>query len=348
MEMLLQEVEERETQRLFCKVRSAASRSPSIGGPRANSLTRGGARLRSASEPQSPAQHRPVAPPISSHHCNVAPNTLRLEARRDLSSEHVLWGGSNPSDRDSSRSQTSGSTTRQSLPLALVPSRELHVAFTSSSGSRAESKAGTGSIAGSEYSSYGEDRIVSDSESDVPRERIPIKLSESPKEELDRLLQQVPFDPQDKLTSLGSILHEGNACVPCWFHMRPKGCPNGVLCDFCHMPHEKDKPKKTASQRAARVRPRGKGQLLRYRRHVDRLKETLDRNPHAYNPETVELPPSIIKDPRLKEKVVNTLKAHQAERLALHAADEWHRQEQSYQQGYLAGLRVGVSSRLSL
>eukprot|EP00747_Dinoflagellata_sp_TGD_P169244 gnl/TRDRNA2_/TRDRNA2_197734_c0_seq1.p1 gnl/TRDRNA2_/TRDRNA2_197734_c0~~gnl/TRDRNA2_/TRDRNA2_197734_c0_seq1.p1 ORF type:complete len:291 (-),score=54.66 gnl/TRDRNA2_/TRDRNA2_197734_c0_seq1:44-850(-) len=73
------------------------------------------------------------------------------------------------------------------------------------------------------------------------------KLSD---EELEKV---IPKDPEDKLTSIGGILHSSEKCAPCsFYHSSTKGCNNGIRCKFCHMPH----PKRVRQRK--RTRRRGK------------------------------------------------------------------------------------------
>mmetsp|Transcript_138550 Transcript_138550/g.386477 ORF Transcript_138550/g.386477 Transcript_138550/m.386477 type:complete len:187 (-) Transcript_138550:184-744(-) len=62
------------------------------------------------------------------------------------------------------------------------------------------------------------------------------------------LLQQVPRDAGGKLASVGSIGHKGGECSPCLFMSR-KCCSKGILCQFCHLPHE------TKKKQQAKVAP---------------------------------------------------------------------------------------------
>lgn len=72
----------------------------------------------------------------------------------------------------------------------------------------------------------------------------------------------VPLDASGRRTSLGSIAHAGRGsdCTPCRLFHSSAGCPDGVLCEFCHFPHN----------RKSRVRP-CKGKRERYRKLLKRM-----------------------------------------------------------------------------
>jgi len=71
----------------------------------------------------------------------------------------------------------------------------------------------------------------------------------------DELLGRVPRNPEGDLTSLGSMGHQEDSCVPCpfWF----KGaCVYGVACKHCHFAHEGQKPRRLRPSKHGRERQR--------------------------------------------------------------------------------------------
>lgn len=162
-----------------------------------------------------------------------------------------------------------------------------------------------------------------DSGFEAGRERSPRVARDHPKpknpgnitEDVDPA--DVPCDSDGEPTSIGSRPHPDN-CVPCCFMSRKDGCLNGIKCNFCHFPHDYKKPKKH--------RP-CKGQRLRHDRQISSLREALLRSPETFDPETVELPPSIESNPDLKAKVIERLKEDKEQLLTLDSGTERKRGE---------------------
>lgn len=62
----------------------------------------------------------------------------------------------------------------------------------------------------------------------------PSKLSP---DDLRKLMDKIPVDSEGQPTSLGSMHHSARKCNPCLYFCTPAGCPTGVLCTECHIPH---------------------------------------------------------------------------------------------------------------
>jgi len=129
-------------------------------------------------------------------------------------------------------------------------------------------------------------------------------------EGLHSLLDKVPVDENGERMSVGSIMHDQD-CTPCAFLLRRQGCVNGILCIFCHFSHDVAKRKKPN-----RARP-CKGQRLRYRKQFNRLKEAVEVAPEEFNPNELELPPSIAANNHLKTKLLTRLNAEKKYLLSL-------------------------------
>lgn len=127
---------------------------------------------------------------------------------------------------------------------------------------------------------------------------------------LHSLLDKVPVDENGERMSVGSIMHDQD-CTPCAFLLRRQGCVNGILCNFCHFSHDAAKQKKPN-----RARP-CKGQRLRYRKQFNRLKEAVEVAPEEFNPNELELPPSIAANSHLKTKLLTRLSAEKNYLLSL-------------------------------
>jgi len=114
------------------------------------------------------------------------------------------------------------------------------------------------------------------------------------------LLTRVPFDERGHRTSIGSIGHYEETCHgPCCFVHLPSGCRNGVYCEWCHFPHERDTKKKKSQP--------CKAQRNRYRRHQERLLAELDQAPHLFDLDRVELPQCISSNDSVKAKTLRML-----------------------------------------
>jgi len=63
---------------------------------------------------------------------------------------------------------------------------------------------------------------------------------------------KIPRTIHGYLTSWGSRFHDVNPsdCRPCLFQVSPDGCKAGIVCQFCHLPHERlGKPCKKKRER---------------------------------------------------------------------------------------------------
>lgn len=115
----------------------------------------------------------------------------------------------------------------------------------------------------------------------------------------DELLKQVPYDEDGNQTSIGSIGHYENKCErPCTFVHLEFGCRNGVRCEFCHFPHDKAKKKRNQPCKAQRNR---------YRMHQERLLAELERAPHTFDVDRVELPECICSNENIRRKTIKML-----------------------------------------
>jgi len=52
---------------------------------------------------------------------------------------------------------------------------------------------------------------------------------------MDEMIEKVLTRHQ--LWSMGSATHREQRCKPCNYVRAPKGCKNGLQCEFCHLPH---------------------------------------------------------------------------------------------------------------
>lgn len=66
------------------------------------------------------------------------------------------------------------------------------------------------------------------------------------------LVQQIPRSASGQLQlSLGSRAHPAE-CVPCIWHIRARGCFDGLLCRYCHADHDMSYQDRRRSQRQVR------------------------------------------------------------------------------------------------
>lgn len=75
------------------------------------------------------------------------------------------------------------------------------------------------------------------------------------------LLEQIPYNTEGEITSIGSIRHSlmEDRCSPCifWF----KGiCAKGIHCHFCHFKHKGQKSKRIKPSKKTRLRNRAKAE----------------------------------------------------------------------------------------
>jgi len=100
-------------------------------------------------------------------------------------------------------------------------------------------------------------------------------------------------------TSVGSALHSQKKCSPCAFYHASVRCREGVMCAFCHLNHNVK----------VRIRP-CKGKRERYKKLKDHLFNRIENDPEGFNPNTLNLPPSIADDEILKAKLMSSLADH--------------------------------------
>jgi len=113
-----------------------------------------------------------------------------------------------------------------------------------------------------------------------------------------QLMQRVPV-VDGQLTSVGSALHSQKKCSPCAFYHASVRCREGVMCAFCHLNHNVK----------VRIRP-CKGKRERYKKLKDHLFSRIENDPEGFNPNTLNLPPSIAEDEILKAKLMSSLADH--------------------------------------
>mmetsp|Transcript_5687 Transcript_5687/g.21553 ORF Transcript_5687/g.21553 Transcript_5687/m.21553 type:complete len:123 (-) Transcript_5687:101-469(-) len=75
------------------------------------------------------------------------------------------------------------------------------------------------------------------------------------------------------------------------------GCPDGMLCKFCHMPHTRS------------TKP-GKNQRQRYRQFVVETMRLIEENPHTFDPSAIEFPTPICENVALRTKFVKRMINH--------------------------------------
>lgn len=110
------------------------------------------------------------------------------------------------------------------------------------------------------------------------------------------------FDGIEDMTSASAIAHREGRCTPCWFVLRKKLCTSPG-CSFCHFVHEGSK------KTPYKLHP-CKGQRDRYNKHVARFKMEVERAPWDFDPNMLELPPSIAGSIEVKEKLFGKLQAY--------------------------------------
>lgn len=93
------------------------------------------------------------------------------------------------------------------------------------------------------------DQVFEELGSSIPRELL---------EAIDArgLLEKIPRNDQQLLTSIGSIGHNMDIqCRPCLFWFRGR-CSKGILCEFCHFVHEGQRPKRIRAAKNTRLKMR--------------------------------------------------------------------------------------------
>jgi len=119
---------------------------------------------------------------------------------------------------------------------------------------------------------------------------------------LQQFLGQVPLDDNGNPTSIGSIGHATGNCTVCIFVHTMPGCSNGIACSFCHFEHKRPRRKN-------KMRP-CKGKRDRHLKFLTRLKGMIESDPHSFNIEEVELPPSIATNDVVKAKLLAKVQLH--------------------------------------
>lgn len=91
---------------------------------------------------------------------------------------------------------------------------------------------------------------------------------------------QIPKNRHGYLTSWGSRFHNSNPddCKPCLFQVSPSGCRAGIVCQFCHMPHE----------RSGKTRP-CKKKRDRFKKHAEQLEQMMSGMPEDEQNDVVQL-----------------------------------------------------------
>jgi len=108
----------------------------------------------------------------------------------------------------------------------------------------------------------------------------------------------VPRDADDRLTSIGALLHLSGTCRPCRNLLGQRECSQGIRCGFCHFPHDQvpsarlDTDAADACERRAGARP-CKSQRDKYRKFLAQMEATIAADPWNFDPAAVQLPPSI-------------------------------------------------------
>jgi hypothetical protein len=132
-------------------------------------------------------------------------------------------------------------------------------------------------------------------------------------EAIQALLEKVPVDQNGKEMSIGSIGHDEGRCrTPCAFAQREKGCFRGSRCNFCHYHHAE----------RSRSRP-CKGQRMRYRHQLEFLTSELTKSPETFDPNNVQLPPSIDGREAVKKRMFATLVARREQLNMLKRVNDW-------------------------
>jgi len=110
----------------------------------------------------------------------------------------------------------------------------------------------------------------------------------------------VPLRPDGQPSSVGSAGHFTGKCKVCIFAHSKKGCMNGVMCSFCHMPHRRQKNKLRSC----------KGKRDRHKKLVKRLQDEIDRDPEGVNVSKLHLPPFVADNESLRTKLLTQMHAY--------------------------------------
>lgn len=255
---------------------------------------------------------------------------------------HILWGGIEESSEDSHRNSTNGTdTSNSSNQNSQMPRRNIHKlqrrcinpqeiefkkfdpscseATPSSSVDAhsippanamepggtdrrrhhrhsAENDSGSSSLASTD------DDSLRDMERQQQLQRQQMSQATASGENLQQFLGQVPLDDNGNPTSIGSIGHATGNCTVCIFVHTVPGCSNGISCTFCHFEHRRPRRKN-------KMRP-CKGKRDRHLKFLTRLKGMIESDPHSFNMEEVELPPSIATNEVVKAKLLAKVQLH--------------------------------------
>jgi hypothetical protein len=109
---------------------------------------------------------------------------------------------------------------------------------------------------------------------------------------------ECPLDENDKLPSMGSALHSSFGCKPCK-HM--PNCHHGYSCRFCHFPNHGE------GFHRYRMRP-CKSKRDRYKALVERTFDQIDRRPDSFDPEQLDLPPSVASNQEVMSKFMTRVR----------------------------------------
>lgn len=125
---------------------------------------------------------------------------------------------------------------------------------------------------------------------------------------LEEILKLVPCNEKGFPSSIGSIGHSEHTCKPpCVSFLSRSRCMEGVKCAFCHLAHVSKRP--------------DRGLPGRCRRHWERFKSKIEKNPDMFDVDAVEFPLSISSDLRLKENFKTRMRRHQ-EFVKLHGSEQ--------------------------
>jgi len=91
---------------------------------------------------------------------------------------------------------------------------------------------------------------------------------------------KIPRNSHGYLTSWSSRFHDMNPddCRPCLFQARPDGCKAGIVCQFCHLPHE----------RLGKTRPCKKKKEL-FKKRVEQLEQLISEMPEDHQNDVQKL-----------------------------------------------------------
>lgn len=139
------------------------------------------------------------------------------------------------------------------------------------------------------------------------------------------------------LPSRGSDKHASGKCKPCMF-ARLEDCAEGANCRFCHLPHVNPKIK---------IR-QCKGKRERFKKLASRLSQRIDEDPDCFDPEHVEMPPSVARNLVLRTKLIS-LMTERAERVrADRAASRVEAPANDFEAAVAEVVSQGIPQKVSL